>query len=115
MRRVMLVLVSFALALSGVGELMACQATESKTAAVEKLNDDSITAAIKGKLAADNVKNMSAMSFAKVDVQTKEGMVILSGVVPNSEQKARVGQWAREVKGVKGVTNNLQVQTAKQR
>jgi osmotically-inducible protein OsmY len=41
--------------------------------------------------------------------------VILNGVVGTPEQKARAEQLARQVNGVNGVTNNLQVQTVKQR
>jgi hyperosmotically inducible protein len=100
--------------LSGVSEIMADQATTSKTA-LEKLNDDSITAAVEGKLAADNIQNMNVVAFAGVNVQTERGTVILNGMVQTSEQKVRAEQLARQVNGVNGVTNNLQVQTVKQR
>jgi len=113
MRMLSLVPVLVVLVLSGVGEIMAGQATTSKTA-LEKLNDDSITAAVEGKLAADNLQNMNVVAFAQVEVQTERGTVILNGMVGTSEQKARAEQLVREVNGVKRVTNNLQVQTAKQ-
>ena len=107
-------LVFLVLVLGGVSELMADQATTSKTA-LEKLNDDSITAAVQGKLAADNIQNMNVVAFAEVEVQTEQGVVILNGVVGTSEQKARAEQLARQVLGVNGVTNNLQIRTVKQR
>lgn len=112
MRKLSLVLVLLVLVLSGVGELMACQTTAGKTA-LEKLNDDSITSAVQGKLAADNVKNMNMMSFARVEVQTERGVVTLSGVVQTSDEKARAEQLAGRVNSVKRVINNLEVQTAK--
>jgi osmotically-inducible protein OsmY len=93
---------------------MADQAMTSKPA-LEKLNDDSITAAVQGKLAADNIQNMNVVAFAEVEVQTERGIVILNGAVGTSEQKARAEQLARQVLGVTGVTNNLQVRTVKQR
>lgn len=114
MRMLSLILVLLVLVLiSGVSELIACQVTISKSA-LEKLNDDSITAAVQGKLAADNIQNMNVVAFAEVDVQTERGTVILSGVVRTAEHKARAEQLARQVNGVKGITNNLMVRTAKQ-
>jgi len=101
------------LVLSGVSGAMACQASTDKTA-LESLNDGSITSAVEGKLAADNINNMGTKSLARIDVQTERGDVTLSGVVQTAEQKARAEQLVREVNGVKRVTNNLQVQTAKQ-
>lgn len=109
-----LVLVLFVLVLSEASELMACQATGGKTA-LEKLNDDSITSAVQGKLAADNVKNMNMMSFAQVEVHTDRGIVTLSGVVQTSDEKARAEQLAGRVNSVKHVINNLEVQTTKPR
>jgi len=114
MRMLSLVPVLVVLVLSGVSGAMACQVSPGKTA-LEKLNDDSLTAAVEGKLAADNLQNMNVVAFAQVEVQTERGTVILNGVVGTSEQKARAEQFARQVNGVNGVTNNLQVQTVKQR
>lgn len=113
-RMLSLVLVLLVLVLSGASELMACQAMSSRTV-LEKLNDDSITTAVRGKLAADNVKNMNMMAFAQVEVRTERETVILSGVVQTSEHKVRAEQLAGEVAGVKSITNNLQVETNKQR
>lgn len=90
---------------------MADQASTDKTA-LESLNDGSITSAVKGKLAADNINNMGTKSLVRIDVQTERGDVTLRGVVQTAEQKARAEQLAREVNGVKRVTNNLQIQTA---
>ena len=92
--------------LSGLSGLVACQSMTGKTAS-QNMSDASITTAVQGKLTADRVSN-----FTRVDVDTERGTVLLSGVVQTSEQKARAGQLAGQVDGVKRVTNNLQVQTA---
>ena len=118
MRRSSFVLVLLVLVLSRVSDVMACQAPISQAptgkTALESLNDGSITSAIKGKMAADNINHMSSKTLVRIDVQTERGAVTLSGVVQTAEQKARAEQLVREVNGVKRVTNNLQVQAAKQ-
>ena len=80
-------------------------------AAVEKLNGDTINAAVQGKLAAENIRNLSLNAFAKVEVQAERGSVTLNGVVPNADEKARAEQLAREVNGIKEITNNLKIQS----
>src|SRR5574337_1751299 len=103
-----LVFVLLALVLNGVSELIAGEAATARTD-LERLNDDSITANVEGKLASSNV-----IDFARVDVETERGTVVLSGTVPTSQQKARAEQLAREVGGVKQVTNKLQVRVPQQ-
>ena len=114
MRMLSLVPVLLILVLSGVGGAMAGEAATDKTA-LESLNDGSITSAVKGKLAADNINHMSSKTLVRIDVQTERGDVTLSGVVQTAEQKARAEQLVREVNGVKRVTNNLEVRAANQR
>lgn len=93
-----------ALALSIVGGLAACQATTGKTAS-QTMNDASVTAAVQTKLTTDRIAN-----FTRVDVDTNQGIVQLSGVVQSSEQRARAEDLAKQVSGVKRVHNNLQIQ-----
>jgi osmotically-inducible protein OsmY len=83
--------------------------------ALEKLNDNTITAAVRGKLAVDNIRNLSLNAFARVEVQAERGSVTLNGVVPTEEEKARAEQLVREVHGIKEITNNLTVQPVKRR
>ena len=113
MNMLSIVLVPLVLVLSGVSELMTGQTANGETI-IEHLNDDEITEDVRGKLAADNFQNMSMLAFDHVDVRTERGVVILSGVVPTSEHKARAEQLAGQVRGVKRISNNLQVQNAKQ-
>src|SRR5690349_8178588 len=117
LRRSSFVLVLFALVLSVVSVLLAGETTTDKIDknTVDKLNDDTIKAAVQGKLAADNIRNLSLNAFAKVEVQAERGSVTFNGVVPNAEQKARAEQLVREVHGIKEITNNLKVQSVKRR
>jgi len=117
MKRSSFVLVLFALVPSVVSGVLAGETTIDKIdkTSVEKLNDDTIKAAVQGKLAAENIRNLSLNAFAKVEVQAERGSVTLNGLVPNSDEKARAEQLAREVNGIKEITNNLKVQSVKRR
>jgi hyperosmotically inducible periplasmic protein len=81
-----------------------CQALTGRTAG-ETVDDGTITASVKTKLAGDKLA-----SLTRVDVDTTRGVVSLNGVVQSAEQRARVEELTRQVNGVKGVNNNLQVQ-----
>jgi osmotically-inducible protein OsmY len=45
-----------------------------------------------------------------VGVDTYNGVVTLTGVVPSAGDRARAEEVTRRVKGVRGVNNNLQIQ-----
>lgn len=80
-------------------------AAKDATAAVgEKVDDAQIVTRLKSEFAAD--KDISAMA---IDVDSKEGMVTLSGTVTNSEAKVRADRIARGMKDVKSVNNQLEV------
>lgn len=81
-----------------------CQSMTGRTAG-ENIDDATITASVKSKLVADKAANLT-----RVNVDTTNGIVSLSGVVETPEQKKRAETLAREVGGVRRVTNNLQVQ-----
>jgi hyperosmotically inducible protein len=70
----------------------------------EKIDDAQIVAKIKTEFATD--KDISAMA---IDVDSKDGMVTLSGTVPNSDAKVRADQIAKGMKDVKSVNNQLEV------
>ena len=82
-----------------------CETTMGKTAG-ETVSDASISTTVQGKLTGDRMAN-----FSRIDVDTERGVVNLSGVVENAEQKARAAEIARQVNGVKRVNNNLQIQS----
>jgi hyperosmotically inducible protein len=84
--------------------VVGCQTMTGKTAG-ENIDDGTITASVKSKLVADKASNMT-----RVNVDTNNATVYLNGTVETPEQKARAEQLAWQVKGVKSVVNNLQVQ-----
>jgi hyperosmotically inducible protein len=65
-------------------------------------DDAAITAAVKSKLAAD-----AALATSVINVETKGGVVTLSGTVNNAADVGRAATLAQGVEGVKSVTNNL--------
>lgn len=76
------------------------QTRETKQAA----SDSAITSKIKSKYLIE--KNFKSF---KVSVETKDGIVVLSGFVDDQATKTRAGQIAASVKGVKSVSNGLVV------
>jgi osmotically-inducible protein OsmY len=78
---------------------------EGAAKAGQALDDVGITAQIK----ADLIK-APEVSALKVEVETKSGVVTLSGTVPSDSVKNRAGEIAKGVKGVASVNNNLTIQ-----
>ncbi len=72
-----------------------------------KVDDMAITASVNAGLANDPV-----LSAAKINVDTKSGVVTLTGPAPTPDAKDRATSIAQTVKGVSGVNNNLQVGAA---
>jgi len=67
-------------------------------------SDPGVTTAVKTKLAADDT-----VKAYKIDVDTKEGVVTLTGTVDTAEAKTRAVEVARNTKGVVSVTDQLAV------
>jgi hyperosmotically inducible protein len=80
-----------------------CQAMTGQTMG-EQIDDSYITGAVKTKLASDKLA-----SLTRVEIETNNGVVYLTGQVQSAEQRSHVGSVASQVKGVKRVVNNLQV------
>ena len=95
-----------ACASSGTSSGASTGTTPSKTAG-EKIDDATITAEVKSKLAAEKLSTL-----AKVDVDTNLRTVYLNGVVGSEELKQRAGVIAASVKGVNAVINNLSVKVS---
>ena len=83
-----------------VGEKTADAANQARRA----LNDGSITAKIKAKMALDD-----SVKALDLDVDTTGTTVTVSGVVATDAQKQRALQLARETEGVKQVVDQVQV------
>jgi hyperosmotically inducible periplasmic protein len=94
---------SIAVVLVLVSALAGCQTMTGKSAG-ENVNDASITAAVKSKLAAEKVSTLT-----RIDVDTNQGTVYLNGTVESADMKTRAADLARQVSGVKDVVNNLKV------
>ena len=69
--------------------------------------DAGITTSVKSKLAADDV-----VKAHEINVDTKEGVVSLTGAVPTAEVKERAVELARGTDGVTSVVDNLTVTRA---
>src|SRR5262245_40128020 len=68
--------------------------------------DSAITAIVKSKLAVDN-----ETSSANINVDTKGGVVTLTGVVTTQANKEQAERIARSTEGVTRVINNITVET----
>jgi hyperosmotically inducible protein len=87
-----------------VALISGCQAMTGSTAG-QNVDDSTITASVKTKLATEKLSTIT-----RVEADTTRGVVTLNGMVESAEQRARVEALTRQVDGVKGVNNNLQVQ-----
>ena len=83
--------------------LNGCQAMTGQTMG-ESMDDSVITSSVKTQLASDKL-----VTLTRVDVETNNGIVYLTGQVQAAEQRSHIGSLASQVKGVKQVVNNLQV------
>ena len=83
----------------------AAEGTKSlATEAGQGVTDGSITFAVKAALIEDDV-----VESRHVNVDTKDGVVILRGTQPTQEAKARAEQIAMKAHGVRRVVNELKV------
>lgn len=70
----------------------------------EAVTDAAITSAVKAKFLGD-----TGVSGLKIDVDTSDGVVTLTGTVPSQAEKERALKLAHETNGVKSVTDRLKV------
>ncbi|MFZ1747416.1 MAG: BON domain-containing protein [Nitrospirales bacterium] len=88
-----------------MGLLVGCQSMTGQTTG-EYIDDASVTAAVKTKLA-----NQQPSSLSRVEVETMKGVVHLMGVAKTEGDKAEAARLTRQVTGVKRVDNDLTVQS----
>ncbi|MGP0593771.1 BON domain-containing protein [Nitrospira sp. T9] len=88
-----------------MGLLVGCQSMTGQSTG-DYVDDASVTAAVKTKLA-----NQQPTSLSRVEVETVKGVVHLMGVAKTEEDKAEAGRLTRQVKGVKRVDNDLKIQS----
>ena len=70
----------------------------------QNVKDDAIATAVKAKLTAG-----SLFSLTSIDVNVRQGEVVLSGRVDSETEKQKAGEEAFSVAGVRRVQNNLEV------
>ena len=97
--------VLFGLLGSLAGGLAGCAVKDGQSTVGQYVDDKTISARVKTKFATD--KEVSA---TRIEVETLNGMVQLSGFVPTAAEKQRAGEIARSVPDVKEVRNNIIVQ-----
>jgi hyperosmotically inducible periplasmic protein len=80
------------------------KASDATQSAGDATKDAALTAAVKTKFLAD-----TKISGLKIDVDTQNGVVTLSGTVPTAAERTRAVNTAKETDGVKSVVNHLKV------
>lgn len=90
--------------LARTGKVIREKTSKAGDAIADATANARITAAIKAKLVQD-----SGLAAFKIDVDTTDGLVTLSGAVSSHEEIARAIKLALETEGVRTVTSTLQV------
>ena len=73
----------------------------------ESLEDASLTAKVKTRLARD--ERLGAPALEDIDVETREGVVTLKGAVDREKSRTAAEEIARAMDGVAGVVNQITV------
>ena len=96
--------IRFLVVLMMIAAFMACASTPQQSSTGEVIDDSVITTKIKSQLAADDF-----LKSFQISVETRKGIVELSGFVDSQKAADKAGQIARGVEGVASVRNNLVV------
>lgn len=89
-------------AVAAITALPGCAVTRGQSSVGEYIDDSAITAQVKARFVES--KSVDASS---VSVETLDGTVMLSGFAKDANEKVAAESLARNVKGVKGVKNQL--------
>jgi hyperosmotically inducible periplasmic protein len=84
--------------------LTGCNVLRGESTPSEYVDDVALTTQIKSAMAEDK-----AVDALDVNVDVKNGKVTLTGLASTSAEKSRAGQIARDVRGVKGVDNQIEI------
>lgn len=79
-------------------------ASHPKNVAEERVDDSAITSRIRTKLAND-----ATLHLFRINVETRQGIVTLSGTLPTEDRKRRAAELSAAVVGVRQVENLLEV------
>jgi len=97
---------AFLLFVSGILLLFVSSSCRPNQTLERQTDDAGIKTSVKAKLASD--VRFSTLTAVSVDVTN--GVVTLAGPVHSEEEKAKIEETVRTVKGVVNVMNNLQIQ-----
>jgi hyperosmotically inducible periplasmic protein len=92
------------MALALITSLAACSVTSGRETVGEYVDDATITTKVKAAMFDD-----PALKVMQIGVETMQNVVQLSGFVDSEQTKARAGERARSVTGVREVKNDLVV------
>lgn len=90
------------LAFALVGSVAGCSAVSGRETAGEYVDDTTISTKVKATI-------VDQLGMKDISVETMQNVVQLSGFVDSSQIKARAGDIARNISGVRDVKNNLVV------
>ncbi|MDD1692015.1 MAG: BON domain-containing protein [Methanoregula sp.] len=96
------IVIRFLVVLMMIVAFVACASTPKQESTGEYVDDSVITTKIKTELANDEF-----LKSFQISVETRKGIVELSGFVDSQKAKDKAGQIARGVGGVKSVKNAL--------
>ena len=85
-----------------IAGFLACASTSKQEGTGDYIDDSVITTKIKSQLAADDF-----LKSFQIGVESRKGIVQLSGFVDSQKAVDKAGQIARGVEGVKSVRNDL--------
>jgi hyperosmotically inducible periplasmic protein len=100
--------IRFIFVLMMIAFFVACASTPKQSGTGEYIDDSVITTKIKAQLAADDF-----LKSFQIGVESRKGIVQLSGFVNSQDAVDKAGQIASGVEGVKSVRNNLIVRIPK--
>jgi len=86
---------------------MGCAATKSHEGTGEYIDDSAITTKVKAAILGE-----PGLKSAEINVETFKGVVQLSGFVSSRDDINKAVKVARDVNGVKSVTNNMQLKSS---
>jgi osmotically-inducible protein OsmY len=96
------IVIRFLVVLMMLAAFVACASTPKQSSTGEYIDDSVITTKVKALLAADDF-----LKLFEIGVESRKGIVQLSGFVDSQKAVDKAGQIARGVQGVKSVKNDL--------
>jgi len=94
--------IRFFVVLMMIAAFVACASTPKQSGTGEYIDDSVITTKVKSQLASDDF-----LKSFQISVESRKGIVQLSGFVDSQKAVDKAGQITRGVEGVKSVRNDL--------